>query len=127
MKALNFVFSRFLLNSTLVTVTYWRERERERERGGRLPCLRIGNNGSGFIQVLIDDGLGVSAIQGDEGDDIVAGVCVEEKAGDLVHGDSVRPGSCRKEHIQSMHVKLNNYGEVVFFARDSLKMKKKFF
>ena len=99
MKALNFVFSRFLLNSTLVTVPNWRERE-------RLPCLRIGNNGSGFIQVLIDDGLGVSAIQGDEGDDVVAGVCVEEKAGDLVHGDAVRRGSCRKSHSQSLHVKI---------------------
>ena len=83
-----------------------REREREREREV-LPCLRIGNNGSGFIQILIDDGLGVGAIQGDEGDDVVAGVCVEEKARDLVHGDAVRRGSCRKGHIQSMHVKLN--------------------
>ena len=87
--------------------------------------MRIGNNGSGFIQVLIDDGLGVSAIQGDEGDDVVAGVCVEEKAGDLVHGDSVRRGSCRKEHIQSMHVKLNNYGEVVFFCKRFTENEKK--
>lgn len=45
-----------------------------------LPCLWICDNCSGFIQVLVDDSFGVGAVNSDEGNDIVACVCVEDQA-----------------------------------------------
>lgn len=45
-----------------------------------LPCLWICDNSSGFIQVLVDDSFGVGAVNSDEGNDIVACVCVEDQA-----------------------------------------------
>lgn len=63
-----------------------------------LPCLWICDNSSGFIQVLVDDSFGVGAINSDEGNDIVACVCVEDQAWHWVHRYSIRGGTFKIQY-----------------------------
>lgn len=63
-----------------------------------LPCLWICDNRSGFIQVLVDDSFGVGAINSDEGNDIVACVCVEDQAWHWVHRYSIRSGTFKIQY-----------------------------
>ena len=55
-----------------------------------LPIIKIGDDSSGLIQAMADDGFVGESIDGHHSDDVISCVCVEYQSGHRVNGDTIR-------------------------------------